>query len=63
MKNNMCEKHLNVKADDYCPVCLYEQNKNLRTAIWDIIGECMSGITDSTKLSQIEKLLLDKVAR
>ena len=22
---NPCEKHLNVKADDYCPICLLER--------------------------------------
>lgn len=36
-----------------------EADKNFRQSVWNIIGECMTGITDSEKLSQIEKILLD----
>ena len=31
----------------------------LRQAIWEIVGECMTGITDGEKIAKIEKLLLD----
>ena len=38
---------------------LIEVYYKLRQSLWDIVGECMTGITDSQKLKQIEKLLLD----
>ncbi len=37
-----------------------ESDKKSLQAIWNIIGECMTGITDAEKLSQIEKILLDR---
>ena len=36
-----------------------EADKKFRQSVWDIVGECMTGIDDSEKVLQIEKLLLD----
>ena len=36
-----------------------EGDKAVRGKIWDVVGECGSGITDKEKIAQIEKILLD----
>jgi hypothetical protein len=38
---------------------LIETYYKFRKRLWDIVGECMLGKTDSDKLLEIEKLLLD----
>jgi hypothetical protein len=52
------EEMSDVMPLDY-PAEKIETDKKVRQAIWDIIGECMTGIDDSEKILRIEKLLLD----
>ena len=36
-----------------------EKDKAVRQKIWDVVGECGTGITDREKIDQIETILLD----
>lgn len=50
-----------------CPMCELELRIekikslffNVQQKIWDVVGECGTGITDREKIDQIESILLD----
>jgi hypothetical protein len=54
MKKYCSDCHPNLKQFYKKPI-----QKDVRGDIWDIIGECMSVITDAEKLLKIEEVLLD----
>ena len=46
-----------------CEICdLKDDLIDLRSKLWEIVGECMTGESDTEKIQRIEKLLLDTPA-